>query len=123
MSATTLVLVVILLAAVAYRTGRARSFAVVGGRRGQRDLHSLPSYYGMLTALWCALPALLIVGIWSTTQDSIITRLMLAQMPQAVQNLPADQRSLLLNDIQNVVAGNMRLDQIPPQEQAAAKRF
>jgi len=123
MSASTLVLAVLILAAIAYRTGRARSFAVVGGRRGQRDLHSLPSYYGMLTALWCALPALLIVGIWTTAQDSIITRLMLAQMPVSVQNLPPDQRSLLLNDIKNVVAGNMRLDQIAPQEQAAAKKF
>src|SRR5262249_30349880 len=123
MSASTVVLVILVLAAIAYRTGRARSFAVVGGRRGQRDLHSLPSYYGMLTALWCSLPALLIVGVWSGAQDTILTRLMLAEMPAAVQNLPPDQRSLLLNDVKNVVAGNMRLDQISPQEQAAARKF
>ncbi len=123
MSATTLVLVVLILSAVAYRFGRARSVAVVGGRRGQRDLHSLPSYYGMLTALWAGLPALLIVGIWMGAQDSVITRIVMAEMPASVQALPADQVSLLLNDVRNVVAGNVRLDQVSPEAQHAASVY
>jgi phosphate transport system permease protein len=120
MSATTLVLVVLALSAIAYRFGRARSVAVVGGRRGQRDLHSLPSYYGLLTALWAGLPALLIVGIWVAAQDTVITRLVLGEMPASVRALPADQISLLLNDVRNVVAGNVRMDQVSAEAQQAA---
>lgn len=123
MSATTLVLVVLILSVIAYRLGRARSFSVVGGRRGQRDLHSLPSYYGLLTALWCGLPALLVVGLWMAAQDSVITRLVLAEMPPAVQALPADEVSLVLNDVRNVVAGNMRLDQVSADAQLAATAY
>jgi phosphate transport system permease protein len=123
MSATTLVLVVLVLSAIAYRFGRARSVAVVGGRRGQRDLHSLPSYYGMLTALWAALPALAIVAVWVAAQDSVITRLVMAQMPAAVQAMPEDQVSLLLNDVRNVVAGNARLDQVSADAQHAASIY
>jgi phosphate transport system permease protein len=123
MSATTLVLVVLILSAIAYRFGRARSVAVVGGRRGQRDLHSLPSYYGMLTALWAGLPALLIVGIWMGAQDSVITRIVLGEMPESVRALPADQVSLLLNDVRNVVAGNVRMDQVSADAQQAASVY
>src|SRR5262245_41720854 len=120
MSATTLVLVVLALSAIAYRFGRARSVAVVGGRRGQRDLHSLPSYYGLLTALWAGLPALIIVGIWVAAQDTVITRMVLAEMPESVRAMPADQLSLLLNDVHNVVAGNVRIDQVSADAQQAA---
>lgn len=123
MSATTLVLVVLILSVIAYRFGRARSFSVVGGRRGQRDLHSLPSYYGLLTALWCGLPALLVVGLWMAAQDSVITRLVLEEMPASVQALPADEVSLVLNDVRNVVAGNMRLDQVSADAQLAATAY
>ena len=123
MSATTLVLVVLILSAIAYRFGRARSVAVVGGRRGQRDLHSLPSYYGLLTALWAGLPALIIVGIWVGAQDTVITRLVLAEMPASVRALPADQVSLLLNDVRNVVAGNVRMDQVSADAQQAASVY
>jgi phosphate transport system permease protein len=123
MSATTLVLVVLILSAIAYRFGRARSVAVVGGRRGQRDLHSLPSYYGMLTALWAGLPALLIVGIWMGAQDTVITRIVLSEMPESVRALSADQVSLLLNDVRNVVAGNVRMDQVSADAQQAASVY
>jgi phosphate transport system permease protein len=123
MSATTLVLVVLILSAIAYRFGRARSVAVVGGRRGQRDLHSLPSYYGLLTALWAGLPALILVGIWVGAQDTVITRLVLAEMPASVRALPADQVSLLLNDVRNVVAGNVRMDQVSADAQQAASVY
>jgi phosphate transport system permease protein len=123
MSATTLVLVVLVLSAIAYRLGRARSVAVVGGRRGQRDLHSLPSYYGMLTALWAGLPALLIVGIWMGAQDSVITRIVLGEMPESVRQLPPDQVSLLLNDVRNVVAGNVGIERVSAEAQQAAKVY
>jgi phosphate transport system permease protein len=123
MSATTLVLVLLVLSAIAYRFGRARSLAVVGGRRGQRDLHSLPSYYGLLTALWCGLPALLVVGLWTAAQDTVITRLVMNQMPQGVQALPDDQVSLLLNDVRNVVAGNMPIAQVSADAQQAAVAY
>ena len=123
MSATTLVLVLLILSVIAYRFGRTRSIAVVGGRRGQRDLHSLPTYYGLLTALWCGLPALLVVGLWTAAQDSVITRLVLAEMPPAVQTLPEDEVSLILNDVRNVVAGNMQLSQVSADAQRAATAY
>ena len=123
MSTSTLVLVLLVLVALAYRFGRARSLAVVGGSRGQRNLHSLPSYYGMLTALWCGLPAFLIVAIWSFGQDAVVSRLVVEHLPPEARALPESELGLLLNDVRNVVAGNMTPEQVPPAAAAAAREY
>jgi phosphate transport system permease protein len=120
---STLVLVLLVLVAIAYRFGRARALAVVGGSRGQRNLHSLPSYYGTLTAMWCGLPALLIVASWNFGQDAIISRLVVEQMPAETRALPAAELGLLLNDVRNVVAGNMTPEQVPPVASRAAVEY
>ena len=62
MTPAALFVVLVGLALVAYWLGKSRALAVVGGSRGMRNLHSLPSYYGALTALWCALPAVVVLG-------------------------------------------------------------
>ena len=123
MSTSTLVLVLLVLVAVAYRFGRARSLAVVGGSRGQRNLQSLPSYYGMLTALWCGLPAFLIVAIWSFGQDGVVSRLVIESMPPETRALSESELGLLLNDVRNVVAGNMTPEQVPAVAAAAAREY
>lgn len=123
MSTSTLVLVLLILVAIAYRLGRARSLAVVGGSRAQRNLHSLPSYYGLLTAMWCGLPALLVVALWNFSQDAVISQLVVQQMPAESRALPESELGLLLNDVRNVVAGNMTAQQVPPVAAAAAREY
>lgn len=112
-----------MLVAIAYRLGRARSLAVVGGARAQRNLHSLPSYYGMLTAMWCGLPALLVVAVWNMGQDTVISQLVVQQMPAEERALPESELGLLLNDVRNVVAGNMTAAQVPPVAAVAAREY
>ena len=50
MQTSTIVIAILFLGAVAFRVGRRRSLVLVGGSRGVRNLHSLPGYYGLLTA-------------------------------------------------------------------------
>jgi phosphate transport system permease protein len=52
------------LSAAAYRLGRRKALTQ---RSGGRKLHSLPAYYGVYVALWCGLPALvvLVLGVGS----------------------------------------------------------
>jgi len=122
-STSTLILILLVLVAVAYRFGRARSLAVVGGPRGQRNLHSLPSYYGMLVAAWCGLPALLIVALWNFGQDSVVSRLVVEQMPAETRALPESELGLLMNDVRNVVAGNLAAEQVPAVAAQAAREY
>ena len=123
MQTSTLVLVLLILAAVAYQAGRRRSLALVGGLRGARNLHSLPGYYGLLTAAWCAIPALLVLGLWHALDGRIVTDLVVASMPAEVQALTDDERSLVLNDVHNLVAGAIPAEMASADVQAAAARY
>ncbi|MCU0977022.1 MAG: phosphate ABC transporter permease subunit PstC [Steroidobacteraceae bacterium] len=123
MPTSTVVLILLILSAVAYQVGRARSLATVGGLKGARHLHSLPGYYGLLTALWCAIPALLILALWSMADGRIVTELVVAGLPPELRSLPADQLSLVLNDIKNIVAGAVPAGVASPEIVAASARY
>src|ERR1700754_4973070 len=107
MTPAALLVALTLLSVGAFWVGKSRSLAIVGGRRGVRNLHSLPSHYGLMTALWCALPAFAVVGVWLVFQDAIIVSLVTQHLPEGVRNLPPNDLSLVLNDVHNVVAGNV----------------
>ncbi len=123
MTPAALLVVLVGLSLVAYMLGKSRALATVGGNRGIRNLHSLPSYYGALTALWCAVPALVVLGGWAAFQDTIIIKLVTSHMPAAVQSLPESQLGLVINDVHNVVAGNVSFENARPEIRAAAQEY
>jgi phosphate transport system permease protein len=103
MQKSTLVFLLLLLSALAFHAGRLKS---VNSAAGQiKNLHSLPGYYGYYTALWCGLPALLLLLLWLMFESPVITQLVIADLPPDLASLPADRLSLLINDIRNVVSG------------------
>ena len=101
MTPAALTLALILVSVGAFWIGKSRSLALVGGTRGVRHLHSLPSHYGMMTAMWCALPALAVIGFWLTLQDTILFRLVIDHLPAGVRDLPGNELSLVMNDVRN----------------------
>ena len=123
MQSSAVLVLVLLLASVAYQFGRRRSLASVGGRRGVRNLHSLPGYYGLLTALWCALPALLVFGVWHLAGERLVLSTVLSHMPAEFSHLDVQERGLLLNDIRNVVAGNIPASAARPPVRIAAAEW
>ena len=59
MAVLLLLAALLVLSAAAYRLGRGKALRQ---REGGRKLHSLPAYYGVYVALWCAIPALLVLA-------------------------------------------------------------
>jgi len=86
-------------------------------------MHSRPGYYGMLTALWCALPALLIVAIWQMAADPLLTQMAMRGVAAAKGSLSPDQLNLLVNDMRNLVGGGMVAREVDPLLQAAADQY
>ena len=123
MPTSTLILVLLVLSVLAYQFGRARSLRVAGGARGARKLHSLPSHYGFLTAIWCGLPALVVVLGWQMLDQRIIADQVVASMSTDVQALSEGELSLVLNDVRNVIAGNVAADAVSPEVAAAAGQW
>jgi phosphate transport system permease protein len=113
----------LLLTLSAYYLGLRRAVRVAGGPKAVRSLHSRPPYYGVLTAIWCGLPALLIYVAWQILEGHIITYLALAQLPPELQALSPARLNLILNDIRNVIGGNIAEGQISPAVQAAAEHY
>ena len=106
MQSTTLLLLLCLISGTGFYLGRGRSLAVVGGPRHIRHLHSLPGYYGYFTALWCLLPALGVLLLWVMLEPKIIVALLVKSLPEAQRALSDGQLNLLMNNIQNLAAGD-----------------
>ena len=62
MSIGLLSLIILVLAVAGYLIGRNRAVAQVAG--DIRKLHSLPPFYGRITALLTAVPAFLLIAAW-----------------------------------------------------------
>lgn len=117
-----LIILVLVLSSLAYWQGRRRAFAMVSQPAAVK-MHSRPGYYGMLTGLWCALPALLIVAIWQMAADPLLTQMAMRGVAAAKGSLSPDQLNLLVNDMRNLVAGGMVAREVDPLLQAAADQY
>ncbi len=116
-------IVLLILTLIGFYMGRQRSVAVVNGPKGVRHLHSLPSYYGYLTAIWCGIPALLLAVLWLVFESTIITHLVIAELPLEIRSLPESRLNLVVNDIKNLVEGNIVSGEINATMQAAASHY
>ena len=123
MSPTTLFFVLIVLSVLGYYLGRRRSFAVASNVSGIRNLHSRPAYYGALVAIWCGIPALILFGSWLAFEDGIITNLVVRDLPEKIRSLPEARLNLVVNDVKNLVSGNIVAGEIDPTMQAAADHY
>ncbi len=118
MDKSTLLLLQLLLSVLAFHWGKSRA-AELAGEDGVR-LHSLPSYYGHYTAMWCGLPALLLILCWSMFESAVITQNALSLLPNSMTAVSAEQLSLVVNDVRNVAQGIVTAD---PAIRAAAARY
>jgi phosphate transport system permease protein len=122
MSPLLLITFVLVLSTLAYWWGWKRAFAL-SVRPAAPKMHSRPGYYGMLTALWCAIPSLLIVIVWQLAAEPLLTSYAMKSVTAAKGSLSPDQMNLLVNDMRNLVSGSMVAREIDPLLQAAADRY
>jgi phosphate transport system permease protein len=113
--------VIALLSAAGYYLGKKTSLRKAGGRA--RDLRSLPSHYGMYVALWCALPAIIVLAIWISFQPVIIRSMIIPDLPDEISSLPEERLSLVINDIINVASGAVSTISAEPAIRDAAAHY
>tara|TARA_B100000809_G_C15134866_1_gene530116 strand:- start:2543 stop:3937 length:1395 start_codon:yes stop_codon:yes gene_type:complete len=107
MSIPTLLALLVAAIAMAFVAGRNRSQAVSSATgRGQRGLNSLPFYYGMLTALWCGTPALLLLLGWLVFDDTVVRLIIIDGFPEAQRQLPEETINLLMSTVENIASGS-----------------
>lgn len=105
MDTSVLLMFMVVMFVAAYTLGRGRSLSLTSNLGGARALNSLPFYYGILTALWAGVPALVLLGGWSIFDDQLIELVATQRMPEEILQLGEAERSLVLNQVYSVVEG------------------
>ncbi len=102
MSLGLLVLTVLALAALGYAIGRRRAMATAGG--DLRKLHSLPTFYGWITALGVLIPVFTVTVIWLFAEGFVIHNSALSHIDPA--DVPADSSvNLMMADVTRLAEG------------------
>ncbi len=122
MDISLLILLLAVLIAGAFVAGRSRAVRVAGVG-GMQSLNSLPFYYGSLTAIWCAIPALLAVVVWIIFDDPLIFSAIRPMLPQGLIDNAGGSIDLVMNQVQNIAAGSVSPQSQDPALVAAAERL
>jgi phosphate transport system permease protein len=104
---------------LAYTLGLRRSLLLAGPAR--RSMHSLPEHHGILVALWCGVPAIAALVLWTALERPLLRMLLRAELPVAMRDLSEGQHSLLMNEIMR--AGSGQSDAFSPVVRHAAARL
>jgi phosphate transport system permease protein len=119
---STLLIVVVGLAVLAYYVGRRRAVAGALAAAPEHS-HSLPGYHGGYVALWCALPAVLLLALWYTFEPMWLRSAVVSSLPAELRELPEEQLGLVYNDIRNLVEGNIVSSNPGADITAAAEQY
>ncbi|WP_430460595.1 phosphate ABC transporter permease subunit PstC [Thalassolituus sp. LLYu03] len=103
MNYSSLIIAVLILLGGAYLLGRNRARAIAS--QGMR-MHSLPTHYGALMALWTGLPPLLLLLLWALMEAPVIDHLLVAQLPDAVRNGTSADIQLAISKVHNLAIGS-----------------
>jgi phosphate transport system permease protein len=120
---STILLVLIALTALAYTAGRRRSYALADRAGGIRSLHSLPGHYGLYAAIWCGLPAILLLFAWKIFEPTVISGMVVQDLPSDIREQAPERLGLFMNDVKNLVAGNIVTGQASEAVAAAADHY
>jgi len=85
--------------AAIYMMGRGRSLSLAARIGGTRNLNSLPFYYGMITALWAGIPALILLALWYAFDDTVIQLMAIKYLPQEIQQGGDADIGMALNSV------------------------
>jgi phosphate transport system permease protein len=114
---------ILLIATGAYFWGTARANRIAEAAGTIRSLHSLPSHYGMLTAMSAFIPALLVFVGWRIVEETVVTSLVTKSLPGELLQLSTNELTLVLNEVKNVALGGFANHHTAPAVQAAADLY
>lgn len=116
--------VLLALIAIAYQMGLSQSRNLAGKGNNSAKLHSRPGYYGALVALWCGIPAFLILIVWNIVEPNVLNHVVLNHVPaQVAATLDAASTDVLINRVEAIASGFGVTDTPAAYELAAAEQL
>ena len=99
---TTVLYIVVFISAAAYVASRSTALATVSGN--QKELHSLPQYYGFNGLLLSLLPALILLMIWTFVQSLAVEATISGMLPDDMVSEQANL-NLLMSEVERLSDG------------------
>lgn len=116
--------VLLALIAIAYQIGLTKSRKLAGQGNNSAILHSRPGYYGALVALWCGIPAFLVLLTWTVVEPTVLKHVVLNNIPADISaTLDPASISILVDRVQAIASGFGVSDQALPYELSAAEQL
>ena len=79
-------IVLLILTYFGYRIGSNRAITASEGRLS--SLHSLPAYHGLYITIWCGIPSIFLVSLWTVAESFTVTALIVSELPENLRNQP-----------------------------------
>ncbi len=106
MTSASLFLIILGLGFFAFVVGQQRA----AGYSGEIRLKSLPRHFGMLTAVWSAVPALVLLLAWLSFEPAYLQKQIEHSLPQDIMAQSADVLELYMNNIHLAIANDRPSD-------------
>ena len=95
MQTSSLIILIFGLSVLSYLTGRKRAER----SRGDGRLLALPAHYGYMTALWSALPALILLLAWLVLEPGYLYERTVASLPETISSQSSESVELYVNNV------------------------
>ena len=105
MSASTIFVLIFIGVVIVFYGARHRSISLARSLGGIKHLNSLPIYYGVQAAVWCAIPCIVLLALWVAFDDVIIRVMIMDYLTPEQRALPENELALLLNTIESLASG------------------
>ncbi len=106
MNSSALLLLITGLSVIAFITARQRAYI----HGASSKLKSLPKHYGVLTALWSGIPALVLILSWMIFQPAYLHQQIIQSLPESITIKGEDSLSLYINTIDLAIANGEASD-------------
>ena len=111
MSSFTILAILVAAGVIAYFVGRFRSIQSCGGK--QRELHSRPAYHGYYLAIMTALPAIILLALWSAAERPVTQYIAMQELPAQVLEGTDAEQALTMSVVDTIAEG---LPKLSPEE-------
>lgn len=116
--------VLLALIAIAYQIGLRNSRKLAGEGNNSALLHSRPGYYGALVALWCGIPAFLMMIVWNIVEPNVFKHVVLSNVPADIAaHLDPASIGILVDRVESIASGFGVSDQPQAYELKAAEEL
>ena len=73
--------------------------------RSQTKLHSLPQYHGYFIALWCGIPTILLILLWTALEPVLLGSLIRSYLESQSEGLTPTDYVIMTEKVRNLAAG------------------